>query len=308
MTAEQPKAAALHGVNPIVPTPFTDAGEVDVASLRRLVDFQAAAGVHGIAILGFLGEAHKLSGAERRVVVETVVEQTAGRFPVWVGVRALGTAGAIEQAREAEELGASAVFVAPIAPQNDAALYAYYKAVAQSIGIPLILHDYPQSFGITLSPELIGRLAKDGYAPYIKLEESPPLPKVTRVLQESGGSIGVFGGLGGVYFLEELERGALGIMTGFAFPEVLVRIYDQFTAGDHVVAAATFDRYMPLIRYEFQPNIGLAFRKHVYWRQGVFQSPYIRPPGAALDEYTKGELERLIARVGLSLERVAAVG
>ena len=301
MTGAHPTTPALRGVNPIVPTPFTDAGEVDVPSLRRLVDFQVAAGVHGIAILGFLGEAHKLSGRERRLVVQTVVEQTAGRFPVWVGVRALGTAGAIEQAREAEELGAGAVFVAPIAPQNDAALYAYYQAVAQSVSIPLILHDYPQSFGISLSPDLIGRLARDGYAPYIKLEESPPLPKVTRVLQTSEGKIGVFGGLGGVYFLEELERGAIGIMTGFAFPEVLVRIYDQFEAGEHAAAAATFDQYMPLIRYEFQPNIGLAFRKHVYWRLGVFDSPHIRPPGAGLDEYTRGELERLIARVGLDL-------
>lgn len=298
---------ALHGVNPIVPTPFNETGEVDVTSLRRLTDFQVEAGAHGIAILGFLGEAHKLSGQERRLVVETVVDQTAARFPVWVGVRALGTAGAIEQAREAEELGAGAVFVAPIAPQNDMALYAYYRAVAEAISIPVILHDFPQSFGISLSAELIGKLAKEGHAPYIKLEESPPLPKVSRVLETSDGRIGVFGGLGGMFFLEELERGALGIMTGFAFPEVLVRIYESFKSGDHAAAAATFDHYMPLIRYEFQPNVGLAFRKHVYWRRGVFDSAYIRPPGATLDDYTRDELERLIARVGLGFERTVEV-
>jgi 4-hydroxy-tetrahydrodipicolinate synthase len=292
----------LHGVNPILPTPFTDGGELDIASLERLIDFQLAAGVDGVAILGFLGEAHKLAEAERRTVIETVVARAGGAIPVWVGVRALGTAGAIEQARAAQALGATAVFVAPIAPQNDQALYEHFRAVARAVDVPLIVHDYPASFGITLAPELVARLANDGYAPYIKLEDPPVLSKLSRIRELTDGKIGVFGGLGGEYFLEELQRGALGIMTGFAFPEVLVAIYRQFTGGDEAGAARTFDQYMPLIRYEFQPKIGLAFRKHIYQRRGVFDSAHIRPPGMALDEVSREELENLIARVGLRLE------
>ncbi len=292
----------LHGVNPILPTPFTDGGELDVASLERLIDFQLEAGVDGVAILGFLGEAHKLAEAERRTVVETVVARAAGKIPVWVGVRALGTAGAVEQARTAQQLGAAAVFVAPIAPQSDAALYEHYRAVAQAIEVPVIVHDYPASFGITLSPELVARLANDGFAPYIKLEDPPVLTKLTRIRELTEGRIGVFGGLGGEYFLEELQRGAVGIMTGFAFPEVLVKIYRQFVDGDAPGAARTFDHYMPLIRYEFQPKIGLAFRKHVYRKRGVFTSSFIRPPGMALDDVSREELESIVARVGLRLE------
>ena len=292
----------LLGVNPILPTPFTDGGALDVASLERLIDFQLEAGVDGVAILGFLGEAHKLAEAERRTVVQTVVARAAGKIPVWVGVRALGTAGAVEQARAAQELGASAVFVAPIAPQSDAALYQHYRAVAQAIEVPVILHDYPASFGISLSPELVARLANDGFAPYIKLEDPPVLTKLSRIRELTEGRIGVFGGLGGEYFLEELQRGAVGIMTGFAFPEVLVRIYRQFRAGDVPGAARTFDHYMPLIRYEFQPKIGLAFRKHIYRRRGVFTSEFIRPPGMALDDVSRDELESIVTRVGLRLE------
>jgi len=292
----------LKGVNPILPTPFTASGDLDLDSLRRLIDFQVEAGVDGVAILGFLGEAHKLAEAERRSVVDTVVEQAAGRLAVWVGVRALGTAGAVEQARSAQAAGASAVFVAPIAPQSDAALYQHYRTVAEAVDLPVIVHDFPESFGITLSPELIARLCDDGFTPYIKLEEPPVLPKLSRLLELTGGRIGVFGGLGGEYFLEELQRGALGIMTGFAFPEVLVRIYRQFTSGDAAGAARTFDRYLPLIRYEFQPRIGLAFRKHVYRERGVFATDHIRPPGMPLDETSRDELEAIIARVGLSLE------
>lgn len=292
----------LHGVNPILPTPFLENGELDIASLQRLIDFQRDAGVDGVAILGFLGEAHKLSEAERRTVIETVVKRVAGDFPVWVGVRALGTAGSIEQAVDAQALGAAAVFVAPIAPQNDVALKAHFSAVADAITIPLIVHDFPESFGISLSAELIAELARAGKAPYIKLEDPPVLTKLTRVRELSNDGIGVFGGLGGEYFLEELQRGALGIMTGFAFPEVLVKIYRQFRDGDEAGAAQTFDRYMPLIRYEFQPKIGLAFRKHVYRARGVFTSDHIRPPGLKLDAISRAELESLIDRVGLSLE------
>ena len=267
-----------------------------------MIDVQVGVGVDGVAILGFLGEAHKLSEVERGEVIRTVVGRVAGRFPVWVGVRALGTAGAVEQARAAQALGAGAVFVAPIAPRSDAALYQHFRSVAEAVEVPVILHDYPASFGISLSAELVARLANDGFAPYIKLEDPPVLPKLSRILALTGGGIGVFGGLGGEYFLEELQRGAVGIMTGFAFPEVLVRIYRQFVGGDVAGAARTFDHYMPLIRYEFQPKIGLAFRKHVYRKRGVFTSSFIRPPGMALDDVSREELESIVARVGLRLE------
>lgn len=290
----------LQGVNPILPTPFTDRGELDAGSLERLIDFQLEAGVHGVAILGFMGEAHKLSEQERDQVVNTVVKR-AHELPVWVGVRALGTAGAIEQALRAEVLGAAAVFVAPISPQQDSALYEHYKCVAAAVKIPVIIHDFPESFGITLSPNLIAQLAKDGHTPYIKLEEPPVLTKLSKILELADNKIAVFGGLGGEYFIEELERGAVGIMTGLAFPEILVRIYNQFQTGDHEGAAATFDKYASLIRYEFQPKIGLAFRKYIFWKRGIFAATHVRAPGMQLDAYTQGELERVVARAGLDL-------
>ncbi|MBV7328566.1 dihydrodipicolinate synthase family protein [Chloroflexi bacterium TSY] len=291
------------GVYLILPTPFTDQGALDIPSLRRLIDFQREARASGVAILGFLGEAHKLAESERQTVVETVIEQAEGQLEVWVGVRALGTMGAVEQAKSAESLGASAVFVAPIGVQNDKALYAHYKAVAESISIPVIIHDFPASFGITLSVDLIAQLGRDGHCPYIKLEEPPVGPKLSQIQELSNDTVGIFGGLGGVYFLEELERGALGIMTGFAFPEVLVRIYELHRDGQREAAAKTFDHYAPLMRYEFQPNIGLAYRKTIYHRRGIFDSTFVRPPGAALDDYTAAELERTIQRTGLRLHK-----
>lgn len=289
------------GVNPILPTPFTEMGALDVESLRRLIDYQKGLGVNGVAILGFMGENDKLSDGERRTVVRTVVEQ-AGGLDVWVGVRALGTMGTIEQCQMAADLGANAVFVAPIPIQNEAALYHHFRTVAEACPVPVMVHDYPESFGVQLSAELIARLGRDGYCPYVKLEEPPVGPKLTKIRELSNDTVGIFGGLGGIYYLEELERGALGIMTGFSFSEVLVQIFNEFMSGEHEVAARTFHHYASLIRYEFQPKIGLAFRKHVYQRKGIFASNFVRPPrGLALDAYTVREFERIIERCGLSI-------
>ncbi len=292
---------SLHGVYPILPTPFHEDGSLDVPSLERLIDFQREAGVHGVAILGFLGEAHKLSEAERATVVRTVVERAGSDLGVWVGVRALGTAGCVEQAVAAEKAGASAVFVAPVPPQNDDALYRHFRTVAEAISIPVVLHDYPASFGLTLSVDLIARLAREGHAPYIKAEDPPVLQKMTKVLQQSGGTIGVFGGLGGTYFLEELQRGAVGIMTGLAYPEVLLAIYERFRAGDEKGATEAFDRFIPYIRYEFQPGIGLAYRKQIYHRRGIFSTTHVRAPGMQIDDASRDELEAILERVGLPL-------
>lgn len=292
------------GVFCILPTPFDQRGELHDASLRKLTDFQIKAGVHGLAILGFMGEAHKLSYNEREQVIRTVVDQVHGKVPIWVGVQALGTHVAIQQSRQAESLGADAVFIAPINIQDDDVLFAFYRDLSEAIRIPVVIHDVPEMFRILLSTSLIARLNQEVKSiQYIKLEDSPVGPKLTKLRELSHDRLKIFGGLGGAYFLEELQRGAVGTMTGFSFPEVLVCIYEKFQRGDTKGAAETFDRYVPLIRYEFQPKIGLAFRKYVYHKRGLLASTAVRPPGPTLDEYTVSELKQIVERVGLSLEK-----
>lgn len=291
----------LRGVYPILPTPFTADGELDLVSLSRLVEYQIAAGVSGLALLGFLGEVHKLSAAERRRVVAAVTEQAGGRVQVLVGIRALGAADAVEQAEVARACGADAVFVAPIDIQADDALFSYYRAVATRSPLPVLIHDFPEEFRTKLSPQLIGRLGNEVEGIVgIKLEDPPVLMKLSQLLEIAPG-MRVLGGLGGMYFVEELRRGAVGIMTGFAFPEVLVSIYRLHEQGQLDEAARVFDKYSSLIRFEFQPKIGLAFRKHVYQARGIFESDKIREPGLQLDGRSREELAEVIARVGLTL-------
>ena len=289
------------GVFSICPTPFKPGGELDLQSLVRLVNFQLEAGIHGLAVLGVMGELHKLSTFERRRVIETVVAAVRGAVPVWVGVRAMGTAAAVEQARSAEDLGADAVFVAPLAGADEAMQLAYYRQVVQAIRIPVVIHDFPELFAARISPSLTAQLHREAGVAILNSEDPPVGLKITAVRALAGEDFRIFSGLGGMHFLEELQRGADGVVTGFSFPEILLRIYALHCQGEGEEAARVFDRYCSLIRYEFQPLVALALRKYSYMRRGVIASDAVREPATPLDHVSRGEFEAVVRRVGLDL-------
>lgn len=300
----------LQGVFNITPTPFQPDGALDLPSLTRLTQFTRATGVQGMTILGVLGEADKLTDAEREQVIATTVAAAGDGFPICVGTTHAGTDGCIAFSRRAQALGARAVMVAPprLARGSDAALRAHYLAVASAVDIPVVVQDFPPAVGgITMSPELIAGLAADSARlTHLKLEDEPSPMKVSQVLAVNP-AVRIFGGLGGMMFLEELRHGAVGTMTGFAFPEILVRIFAAHTAGDADAAARVFYTYCPLIRFENQPRINLALRKHLYHRRGVIASPRARAPFAAVDPGTLADLDDLLARLGLDVTGPVAI-
>ena len=174
-------------------------------------------------------------------------------------------------------------------------------AVAEALDIPVVVQDFPPAVGgITMTPELIaGLAAASPRLQHLKLEDEPSPMKVSQVLALNP-AVRIFGGLGGMMFLEELRHGAIGTMTGFAFPEILVRIYRAYAAGDVDGATEIFYRYCPLIRFENQPRINLALRKHIYHRRGVIASPRARAPFAAVDAGTLADLDDLLRRLDLA--------
>jgi 4-hydroxy-tetrahydrodipicolinate synthase len=293
----------LTGVYNITPTPFHPNGSLDEASLKRLTAFTRDKGVNGMTILGVLGEADKLTEAERDRVIALTIEQAGPDFPICVGTTHAGTDGCIYYSRRAQELGAKAVMVAPpkLARTNDAALKRHYLAVAEAIELPVVVQDFPPAVGgITMSVELIADLAgASARCSYLKLEDDPTPMKTSQVLKANR-DVKIFGGLGGMMFLEELAHGAIGTMTGFGFPEILVDIYQRFTAGDLDGATDVFYRYMPLIRFENQARINLALRKEIYQRRGAIASARVRAPFTPVDEATLGDLDRLMQRLALS--------
>jgi 4-hydroxy-tetrahydrodipicolinate synthase len=289
----------FEGVYSVLPTPFRGGGEVDIESLKRVVDLIVAAGVNGVTALGVTGEAARLSERERGVIVDTVVRQVAGRARVIVGTSADGVRACIDFSREAKSLGASAVMVSPprMAKLNSESVVNHYKALAEAVDLPIVVQDYPPISGFAMEAGLLARIAREvPAARAIKLEDPPTPFKTARILVAAGETkVAILGGLGGVFLLEELLAGAAGVMTGFAYPEVLVKVVSLYRAGDVDQAAALFYRFVPLMRFEFQEGIGMAIRKEVFKRRGAIADASTRAPGAVLDEGTRLALDRVLA-------------
>lgn len=291
----------LEGVWNIVPTPFTDDGSLDLASLPRLTRFVAGCGVDGMTILGVLGEAGKLADDERRGVIEGVIAAADG-LPVCVGVSHSATDRAVAFAREAAAMGAHSVMLAPptLARPNDAAVLAHYLAVAGAMDLPIVVQDHPASSGVFMTVELLATIADRAPAcRVVKLEDEPSPPKVGRLVAAAPG-VRILGGLGAIMLLEELRRGASGTMTGFGFPECLVDIVGRFRSGDEAGARETFHGILPLVRFENQPGLNLAIRKHIYRRRGAIASERVRAPGPTLDPGTIADLDAILSAVGLA--------
>jgi 4-hydroxy-tetrahydrodipicolinate synthase len=291
----------LKGIYNITPTPFQPDGSLDEASLARLTKFTLKTGVDGMTILGVLGEAGKVSDAERTRIIATVIEAADGRLPICVGTSHSGTDQCIAYSRQAQEMGARAVMVAPprLSRSSDAALRRHYLAVAGAVDIPVVVQDHPASSGVFMSVDFIAAIAEEApHCRFLKLEDEPSPPKVSQV-RKANPKVTIFGGLGGMMFLEELRHGAHGTMTGFAFPEILVEIYRKYSSGDIDGASEVFYRYCPLIRFENQPLINLALRKHIYHLRGAIASSRVRAPYMPVDEDTLADLNDLLSRLGL---------
>src|SRR5215471_4195252 len=295
---------AFEGVYSIIPTAFTDSGDLDPASQRHVVDLFIKSGINGLTALGVTGEVARLEEHERTTVLQNVIDHVAGRVPVVAGTSADGTRTCISYSRQAKQLGASAVMVSPprMPKLNSAAVVNHYKALADAVDLPIVVQDYPPITGFAMEPALLARIAKEiPSARTIKLEDPPTPFKTARILEASAGTpVQIFGGLGGVFLLEELISGATGAMTGFAFPEILVRIMKHWRAGEHDAAADVFYRAVPLMRFEFQEGIGMAIRKEVLRRRGALTSAAIRAPGRKLNESTVAALDRVLKWTGIA--------
>jgi 4-hydroxy-tetrahydrodipicolinate synthase len=301
---------SARGVFIIAATPFAEDGALDLDSLARLLEFYVGAGVHGLTILGMMGEAPKLTFEESRLVVEHTLRRVAGALPVVVGVSNPGLANGAQLTGVAMAPDAAAVMIAPPAGlATDEQIEGYLHQVCDTLGdgVPVVLQDYPQATGVHLSVSLFNRLVDD--LPQLKVlkhEDCPGLGKITRIRasaeRDRRRRVSILVGNGALYYPLELARGADGAMTGFAFPEVLVEIHERFAAGRSEEGFDLYDAYLPLIRYEQQPGIGLAIRKVILHRRGVLASPKVRPPGALLDAHDRAELESLLARLRRRIE------
>ncbi len=291
------------GVFAVAPTPFLRDGQVDEASIDRMVDFYAEAGCTGLTILGVMGEAPKLEQDEARAVVSRVLRRA--RMPVVVGVSAAGFAAMSRLTSSSMDAGAAGVMIAPQpALRTDDQIAAYFSQAVEAIGtdVPWVLQDFPQVTSVVMTPGLIRRIVEDlPSCVMLKHEDWPGLEKIStlRAYAASGTMrpVSILCGNGGLFLDFEMKRGADGAMTGYAFPEMLVDVVAFSTNGERDRAHDLFDSHLPLLRYEQQPGIGLAVRKHVLRRRRVIAFETQRAPAISLTEQAIREIDFLLGRV-----------
>lgn len=295
---------ALKGVYNILTTPFLADGALDETSLRRLTTAIISMGVTGITILGVAGEAQKLTEPERARVVDIVMEMNAGRVPIIVGASYDGTDTTIAACQAAQAAGAAGVMVAPPTfAQPGAGLIEHFRRVGASINIPIVLQDFPPVNGVMLSPRAMADLVEAVPAiTTIKLEDAPTPQRIAQTLALIGDRATIVGGLGGMYLLDELRRGARGTMTGFAFPEVLISIWRAWEAGDRSAAANIYYKYLPVLIFEGQPKLGVAIRKEILRRRGLIDHAVVRHPGPKLDAGILTDLDETLAHIGIDAD------
>jgi 4-hydroxy-tetrahydrodipicolinate synthase len=292
------------GIFVIMATPFLDDGALDRDGIDQLVDFYLERGVDGLTVLGMMGEASKLSREESLYIVERVVKR-AGERPVIVGVTAPGLAPMGELAMPSMDLGASGVMIAPPSTlQTDDEIVSYYANAAQAVGTdtPFVIQDYPYSTGVRFTPNVITRIIQEcPSCVMLKNEDWPGLGKFTALREASDRGearrISILGGNGALNLPDELMRGSDGAMTGFSYPDMLVEVYGAHSTGDLERALDVFDIYLPLVRYELQPGLGMAIRKYILMKRGALGCDHVRNPGPKLSTDDIADIERLIERM-----------
>ena len=292
------------GVYPIAPTPFLPDGSVDWDSADRLFEFYHGIGSDGVTVLGIMGEAPKLEPEEAVGLVKRAVAKM-GAKPIIVGVSAPGFAAMRSLARQVMELGAGGVMIAPPPSlRTDDQIVGYYAQAVEAIGsdIPFVIQDYPLTLSVVMTPAVIRRIIQDNPScVMLKHEDWPGLEKISALRKfEAEGSlrrVAILTGNGGLFLDFEMERGADGANTGYAFPELLIDVVRAHRAGRRDDAHDIFDAHLPLLRYEQQQGVGLAVRKYVMMKRGILAHDAQRKPGAGLTAAAKAEIDYLLARL-----------
>jgi 4-hydroxy-tetrahydrodipicolinate synthase len=300
------------GVYAIAVTPFHDDWRLEWESVDSMTDFYLRCGVTGLTILGIMGEAPKLDLAESLEITNRVVRR-AGKVPVIVGVSAPGFAAMRSLAHGAMERGAAGVMIAPPPHlRTDDQIVGYYGQAVEAIGsdIPFVLQDYPLTLTVVMTPKVIRQIIQNhASCRMLKHEDWPGLEKITALRRfEAEGSmrhVSILTGNGALFLDFEMERGADGAMTGYAFPDFLVDVVQKSRAGERDAAHDLFDAHLPLIRYEQQQGVGLAVRKYVLQKRGAIGSAAQRRPASSLTAKACAEIDYLLARLARVDSRAA---
>lgn len=287
--------ARYKGVFPVVPTAFTPAGELDLDSQKRCVDFMIDAGSTGLCILANFSEQFVLSDAERETLTKTILAHVKGRVPVIVTTTHFSTQITIARSLQAQQWGASMVMVMP--PYHGATfrvpegqIYEYFARLSDALDIPIMIQDAPVS-GTPLSVPFLVRMAQEiKQVSYFKIETPGAASKLRELIRVGGAAIeGPWDGEEAITLMPDLDAGATGAMTGGGFPDGIRKIVDAYAAGRREEAVALYQQWLPLINYENRQG-GILTAKALMKEGGVIACEAGRHPFPPMHPDTRAGL------------------
>ena len=281
----------MKGIFGLLPTPYDADGEVLERDLRAAADFCCQSGQHGIVWPVMVGEFYFLGEDERIRHLETVMDEVDGRLPVVFGCSGVSVSQVVLFARAAQERGADSIIAMAPARTDASIAMDMYRRMADVYDGPIMVQN--ADMYAPLRGEQVAQLVDEiPQVEYVKEERQPGPKHIAEVHSMVGDRVKcIFGGAGGKFLPDELNRGALGCMPACELADVLVKIYDVWQGGDRELAREIHRRLLPLINLETHP-----FMRYILKRRGVFTSLEERtPPGAlALDEADRREISTLL--------------
>jgi len=290
------------GIFPVVPTTFTETGELDLPSQKRAVDFMIDAGADGLCVLANFSEQFALSDDEREVLTRTVLEHVRGRVPVIVTTTHYSTGVCIARSRRAQQMGAAMVMVMP--PYHgatfrvpEAQIHEFYARLSDAIRIPIMIQDAPAS-GTVLSAPFLARMAREiEQVAYFKIETPGAANKLRELIRLGGDAVeGPWDGEEAITLLADLEAGATGAMTGGGFPDGIRPIIEAHRQGDADLAFTLYQRWLPLINHENR-QAGMLAAKALMKEGGVIACEAPRHPLPPMHPATRRELIAIARRL-----------
>jgi 2-keto-3-deoxy-L-arabinonate dehydratase len=280
-------APRYRGIFPVVPTTFTESGELDLPSQKRAIDFMIDAGSDGLCILANFSEQFALSDDERELLTRTALEHVAGRVPVIVTTSHYSSQVCAQRSRRAQDMGAAMLMVMP--PYHgatfrvpEAQIHEFFAQVSDAVDIPIMIQDAPAS-GTVLSAAFLARMAREiEHVAYFKIETPGAAAKLRELIRLGGDAVeGPWDGEEAITLLADLDAGATGAMTGGAYPDGIRPILEAHRQGRHDVAYAQYARWLPLINHENRQT-GLLAAKALMKEGGVIGCEAPRHPLPAL--------------------------
>ncbi|HVJ88071.1 MAG TPA: dihydrodipicolinate synthase family protein [Caulifigura sp.] len=302
-----PETKLLHGVLPVLHTPFLEEGAIDRETLEREIDWAFEVGADGV-VVAMVSEVCRLSHPLRRDLAELVCRAIRGRGFSVISVGAESTLEACEHARHAESHGASAVMaIPPIATRlSSAATRDYFAAIAKSVSIPVVIQDASGYVGAAISLDVYLELL-ERFGPqriFFKPEAHPLGPNLSRLRDATQGEARIFEGSGGINLVDCYRRGIQGTMPGTDLLDAVVALWRALQAEHEERIYQLSLPICGLVALQLSAGLDgfLAIEKYLMKRRGIFPNTLQRQPvGWELDSETQAEVDRLFDRLQAAL-------